>query len=101
VTRADELERVLRETDVPWAKYLRAGGARAAEVPALVEHVELHAGGDDVERELDELVRAAGGERRGAIDPWTSVPNLLRRLAGRPTAPVADVYELPASFFEP
>jgi hypothetical protein len=100
MSRQDELARLLRADDAPWGTYLRAKGARAAEVPVLVEHVELRLGGSDVERELDDFVRAAGGERRRMIDPWTSGPNLLRRLTGRATRPKADVYELPPEFFE-
>jgi hypothetical protein len=99
VSRDDELRRVLLADDVPWGRYLRGEGARAIEVPALVEHVELRIGGDDVERELDRFVEGAGGTRRQMLDPWTSVPNLFRRLARRPARAVADVYELPAEFF--
>jgi hypothetical protein len=54
-------------------------------------------GARDIERLLDELVEAAGGERIELVDPWRAGANLLRRLVGRPTAPSDALYAIPRS----
>jgi hypothetical protein len=98
VTESD-IQGLLRDFECPYARYPNRGGDKAILVDDLIWFVRRRFGDvDDVEL-LDAAISAIGGKRTRMIDPWSAPRRFLRRLAGRAQAS-ADVYEIPASFFE-
>ena len=95
----DDLRALLSD---PWVTELKVHRAGDDRVYVLVAEVRDVAGGRfdaaaDLERQLDELVQSAGGERIELVDPWRAGANLLRRLVGRSVAPSDDLYAIPRS----
>lgn len=100
--RADDLRALLSDPWVTDQRVHRAGDDRmyvwVSEVRDVAEG--RFPAGADVERSLDELVEAAGGERIDMIDPWRAGANLLRRLLGRPVIASDALYAIPRSEIE-
>ena len=54
---------------------------------------------DAAEQVTDAIMAEVGGERISAVDLWRLLPNLMRRLRGRPSPPSGDLYVIPGDFF--
>jgi len=85
----DVIASLLRDPECPKARSIGTIGERWIPVP----HFLLFARSRGVattalESRTDAYVESIDGRRERVLDPWSAIPNLLRRLAGRlPSAP--------------
>ncbi len=98
--RPDALREIISEFDLPTAKVYLGGDAVHLPAWRLVAVAKRrYALGDDAERAVDVAVAEIGGERVSLVDPWRVLPDLIRKLRGRPSPPKGDLYIIPGDFF--
>ena len=96
----DALRQLLADFDLPTATVYRGEGFIHVPAWRLVAVAKrLYKLGDDAERVTDVAVAEVGGERISVVDPWRVLPDLLRKVRGRPSLPSSDLYAIPGDFF--
>ncbi|HEX2161977.1 MAG TPA: hypothetical protein VHF88_09180 [Thermoleophilaceae bacterium] len=97
----DDLKQLVRDVELPRQKVYRAGDVQYVPAWRLVAVASRSYGlGEDAEKQVDALVVELGGKRIDVVDPWRVIPDLIKRLLGRPIPPREDLYELPTTMLE-
>jgi len=76
----------------------RARGARVANVVPVLPFIAFArsrgVATGELEVAMDAYVERVGGQRQKVTDPWSWLPNLVRRVSGRLPSPSGDVWLL-------
>lgn len=92
----DDIIELLRDPACPRGRGLRIAEEVVPVLPfiAFVRSRELATG--RVEAIADACVQRLGGQRQRVVDPWSWLPNLIRRATGKLPSPAEDIWLLPA-----
>lgn len=92
----DQIDALLRDPEFPWARTLRMGNERAVQIEGLIAFARSRGlPTTHLEEAVDSYVHAIGGRRERALDPWSTVPNLVRRLTGALPRPPLELWVVP------
>lgn len=97
----EALREIISDSDLPTQAVYRGGdGVHLSAWRLVAVARRRHMLGDDAERMMDAAVAEIGGERVSVVDPWRVLPDLIRKLRGRPPVPKEDLYFIPSDFFQ-
>jgi hypothetical protein len=96
------LIKLITDEDAPTAAALGTAGGSMARVKDLVAFVADRLGEpcSETEAELDRVLLANGGAKGAATDLNELLPNLWRRIRGKPRVGGPAMYEIPRSLYE-
>jgi hypothetical protein len=90
----EDVAQLLRDPSCPRARVLNAQHMVPV-LPFIAFARSRRFATSDIETVTDAYVVRVGGKRETVLDPWSWLPNLVRRATGRLTAPPEDVWILP------
>jgi hypothetical protein len=80
----------------PWTTVLANRGRRSVYVDDFLRFANERSGPQPhIEQAVDSFVERVGGRRVKITDPWASLANVFRRLAGRRPTAATELWELP------
>jgi len=95
----EALREIIAEFELPIQKVYRGGIDVHLSAWRLVAVTKRrYALGEDAEQITDAAVMEIGGKRVSVVDPWRVLPDLIRKLRGRPPLPNGDLYVIPDDF---
>ena len=87
---------LLRHPDCPQARVLRSEDKRFVPVAQFILFARSRGvATTELEERTDAYVERIGGRRENVIDPWTAIPNLVRRVVGALESPPEYLWVLP------
>jgi hypothetical protein len=92
----EQIDELLRDPAFPWSRVLGMGDERAVRVEELIAFARSRGlPTTELERRVDSYVRTIGGRREHVLDPWSAIPNFVRRLAGGLPRRSLDLWVMP------